>query len=104
MTIKFWKILMFDHGPPECCYLCGQVNHLAGNKRHKQDQCPLRKRPPPRSDEIETTDEKEQKNVRFRTWATVNQPNKQTSKPHVAEKKKDPKYQPKDKSPFYTVG
>ena len=100
------KILMFDHGPPECCYLCGQVNHLAGNKRHKQDQCPLRKRPPPRSDEIETTDEKgerkkEQKNVRFNAWATVNQQNKQTSKPHVVEK--ESKYQPKNTSPLYCL-
>jgi len=74
------KIISFNYGPPECCYLCGQVSHLAGNKRHKQDQCPLRKTAPPKADVAR----KESKNVRFAPWAQTNQ-NKPKAAPAMQE-------------------
>ena len=73
------KILKFNTGPPECCYLCGQVSHLANEKRHKQDQCPLRRRPPPKE---QITEEKEKRPaVRFAPWAKVAEKRAQTSSP-----------------------
>src|ERR1044072_5048653 len=77
------KILMFNYGPPECCYLCGQISHLAGSKRHKQDQCPLRRRPPPQRTE-ERKDTTSQ-TVHFAPWARISQGNRpiQLGKPKM---------------------
>ena len=86
------KILMFNYGPPECCYLCGQVNHLAGEKRHKQQHCPLRKRPPPKHEELE---QKQQRSVSFAPWAQIkNQQNKQGPS-HRQEDKNNPSQESK---------
>jgi hypothetical protein len=81
------KILMFNYGPPDCCYLCGQINHLAGEKQHKQQHCPLRKRPPPRNEEPEKR-QQPQRSVNFAPWAQVNQQNKQVPpKKHEDDKR-----------------
>ena len=39
-------ITIHQFGPPSCCHLCGLIDDLAGDKKHKQKYCPLRKQPP----------------------------------------------------------
>jgi len=82
------KILMFNHGPPECCYLCGQVNHLAGDKRHKQEHCPLRRKPPPRDENLE----RNQRFVNSNPWGKTNQqrpePNKREDEKNSSQEQK----------------
>ena len=39
-------ITIHNQGPPECCHLCGQLDSISEEKKHKQKNCPLRKRAP----------------------------------------------------------